>query len=108
LEDYDDERDDIKYYKGRELQRRLAERVKEAELDTRDRQKEKEEIEELKNRIFSGKKREGRPVQTQTLDRRQFGTLETKRKGKRKRNGKTKGTFCNKPLKNWRLSKPNL
>jgi RNA-binding protein 25 len=54
LEDYDDERDDIKYYKGRELQRRLAERVKEAELDTRDRQKEKEEIEELKNRIFSG------------------------------------------------------
>lgn len=42
------------FCRGRELQRRLAERVKEAELDSRDRQKEKEEIEELKNRIFSG------------------------------------------------------
>ncbi|CAG9837817.1 unnamed protein product [Diabrotica balteata] len=54
LEDYDDERDDLKYYKGRELQKRLAERVKEADGDVRDRCKEKEEIEELKNRIFSG------------------------------------------------------
>ncbi|XP_017770263.1 PREDICTED: RNA-binding protein 25 isoform X2 [Nicrophorus vespilloides] len=54
LEDYDDERDDIKYYKGRELQKRLAERVKEAESDGRDRTKEKEEIDELKNKIFSG------------------------------------------------------
>lgn len=54
LEDYDDERDDIKYYKGRELQKRLAERVKEAESDGRDRAKEKEEIEELKAKIFSG------------------------------------------------------
>lgn len=36
------------------MQRRLADRVKEAEIDSRDRQKEKEEIEELKNRIFSG------------------------------------------------------
>ncbi|GLV45567.1 uncharacterized protein CBL_02587 [Carabus blaptoides fortunei] len=54
LEDYDDERDDIKYYKGRELQRRLAERVKEAELDSRDRAKEKEELEELKTKVFSG------------------------------------------------------
>lgn len=42
------------YYRGRELQKRLAERVKEAEADSRDRQKEKEEIEELKNKIFSG------------------------------------------------------
>ncbi|KRT79601.1 hypothetical protein AMK59_7721, partial [Oryctes borbonicus] len=54
LEDYDDERDDLKYYKGRELQKRIAERVKEAESDNRDRSKEKEEIEELKNKIFSG------------------------------------------------------
>nr|CAH7737221.1 unnamed protein product [Callosobruchus chinensis]CAH7750829.1 unnamed protein product [Callosobruchus chinensis] len=54
LEDYDDEKDDIKYYKGRELQRRVAERLKEAEQDNKDRLKEKEEIEELKNRIFSG------------------------------------------------------
>ncbi|KAK9881568.1 hypothetical protein WA026_016442 [Henosepilachna vigintioctopunctata] len=53
LEDYDDERDDIKFYKGRELQRRLAERVKEAEMDSRDRLKEKEELEELKNKIFA-------------------------------------------------------
>ena len=27
LEDYDDERDDPKFYKGRELQRRLADRL---------------------------------------------------------------------------------
>lgn len=91
LEDYDDERDDVKYYKyvintlyitilitialmllllsffvfyvntsnlfvfrGRELQKRVSERLKEAEMDSRDRLKEKEEIEELKNRIFSG------------------------------------------------------
>lgn len=32
----------------------MAERVKEAESDERDRAKEKEEIEELKNKIFSG------------------------------------------------------
>lgn len=54
LEDYDDERDDSKYYKGRELQRRLAERVREADLDAKDRNKEQEELEELKNKIFSG------------------------------------------------------
>lgn len=40
--------------RGRELQKRVAERLKEAEMDSRDRLKEKEEIEELKNRIFSG------------------------------------------------------
>ncbi|CAG9767816.1 unnamed protein product [Ceutorhynchus assimilis] len=53
LEDYDDEKDDIKYYKGRDLQRRIAERLKEAESDTRDRLKEKEEIEELKRRVYA-------------------------------------------------------
>lgn len=42
LEDYDDERDDPKYYKGRELQRRLAERVREADQDAKDRNKEQE------------------------------------------------------------------
>lgn len=63
LEDYDDERDDPKYYKGklvnisnngivmiiiifcpigRELQRRLADRVREADLDAKDRNKEQE------------------------------------------------------------------
>lgn len=41
-------------FRGRELQRRLAERVKEAELDSRDRAKEKEELEELKAKVFSG------------------------------------------------------
>lgn len=54
LEDYDDERDDPKYYKGRELQRRLADRVREADQDAKDRNKEQEELEELKNKIFSG------------------------------------------------------
>lgn len=41
------------FIRGRELQRRLAERVKEAELDNRDRLKEKEELDELKTEIFS-------------------------------------------------------
>ncbi|KFB53645.1 AGAP004546-PA-like protein [Anopheles sinensis] len=54
LEDYDDDRDDPKYYKGRELQRRLAERVREADADSKDRNKEQEELDELKNKIFSG------------------------------------------------------
>merc|ERR1712098_534506 len=34
LEDYDDERDDSKFYRGRELQRRIADREKEASKDT--------------------------------------------------------------------------
>uniref|UniRef100_A0A336MGC6 CSON000057 protein n=1 Tax=Culicoides sonorensis TaxID=179676 RepID=A0A336MGC6_CULSO len=54
LEDYEDERDDPKYYKGRELQRRLADRVREADADAKDRQREQEELEELKAKIFSG------------------------------------------------------
>ncbi|XP_017477161.1 PREDICTED: RNA-binding protein 25-like [Rhagoletis zephyria] len=54
VEDYDDERDDHKYYKGRELQRRLGDRVREADLDAKDRNKEQEELEELRNKIFSG------------------------------------------------------
>jgi RNA-binding protein 25 len=41
------------YIRGRELQRRLAEREKEIEQDGRDRQREKEELEELKTKIFS-------------------------------------------------------
>lgn len=48
LEDYDDERDDPKYYKGRELQRRLAERVREADQDAKDRNKEQEGLLPLK------------------------------------------------------------
>ncbi|KAK2707802.1 RNA-binding protein 25-like isoform X2 [Artemia franciscana] len=53
LEDYDDERDDPKYYKGRELERRRAERLREIEADNRDRQREKEELDELKSKIFA-------------------------------------------------------
>lgn len=36
------------------MQRRLAERVREADLDAKDRNKEQEELEELRNKIFSG------------------------------------------------------
>jgi len=53
LEDYDDERDDAKYYKGREMERRRGEREREIESDTRDRQKEREELDDLKNKIFA-------------------------------------------------------
>ncbi|CAK9301208.1 unnamed protein product [Gordionus sp. m RMFG-2023] len=51
LEDYLDDRDDAKYYKGSFLARRLKEREKEMEMDLKDRQKEKEEIEEIKARL---------------------------------------------------------
>lgn len=40
--------------RGRELQRRLGDRVREADLDAKDRSKEQEELEELRNKIFSG------------------------------------------------------
>jgi len=56
LEDYDDERDDPKFYKGRELQRRLADREREAAKDSEDRRRELDEIEELKSAIFSDPK----------------------------------------------------
>ena len=51
LEDYVDDRDDLKYYKGSALQRRLKEREKEIEMDSRDRQREKEEIAEIRRRL---------------------------------------------------------
>ncbi|XP_074646948.1 RNA-binding protein 25-like isoform X2 [Tubulanus polymorphus] len=57
LEDYDDERDDPKFYKGSALSRRLKEREKEIEADTRDRQREKEEIEEIRRKLLE----EGHP-----------------------------------------------
>lgn len=41
-------------FRGRELQRRLAERVREADQDSKDRNKEQEELDELKNKIFAG------------------------------------------------------
>lgn len=51
LEDYEDDRDDSKYYKNRELERRLFDREREAQKDAEDRNREKEEIEELKAQI---------------------------------------------------------
>ncbi|XP_075555498.1 RNA-binding protein 25-like isoform X2 [Dermacentor variabilis] len=51
LEDYEDERDDVKYYKGAALQRRMKDREKEIELDNRDRQREREELEDLRRKL---------------------------------------------------------
>ena len=51
LEDYDDLRDDPKYYKGSALARRMKARDLEAADDNRDRQKEKEEMEDLKAKL---------------------------------------------------------
>ncbi|XP_077537043.1 RNA-binding protein 25-like isoform X3 [Haemaphysalis longicornis] len=51
LEDYEDERDDVKYYKGGALQRRMKDREKEVELDNRDRQREREELEDLRRKL---------------------------------------------------------
>lgn len=53
LEDYDDDRDDEKYYKGSKLERRLGERSREAGKDAEDRAREKEEIEELRVQILN-------------------------------------------------------
>ena len=53
LEDYDDDRDDEKYYKGSKLERRLTEREREAAKDAEDRAREKEEIEELRVQILN-------------------------------------------------------
>lgn len=41
-------------YRGRDMQKRLADREIEIDMDNRDRQKEKEELEELKAKIYSG------------------------------------------------------
>ena len=51
MEDYDDLRDDPKYYKGSALARRMKARDSEAGEDNRDRQKEKEEMEEMKAKL---------------------------------------------------------
>lgn len=51
LEDYEDERDDVKYYKGAALQRRMKDREKEIELDNRDRQREREELDDLRRKL---------------------------------------------------------
>ncbi|KAF8778396.1 RNA-binding protein 25 like protein [Argiope bruennichi] len=57
LEDYDDEKDDPKYFKGNGLVRRMKEREKEIEEDMLDRQREKEELDELRKKLVE----EGHP-----------------------------------------------
>ena len=57
MEDYDDDRDDTKYYKGSALSRRLRERQKEMEEDDRDRRLEKRELEDLRRKLID----EGHP-----------------------------------------------
>ncbi|XP_034018025.1 RNA-binding protein 25b [Thalassophryne amazonica] len=57
LEDYDDDRDDPKFYRGSALQKRLRDREKEMEVDERDRKREKEELEEIRQRLLD----EGHP-----------------------------------------------
>jgi len=52
LEDYNDENDDPVYYKGAAFTRRLKEREHEIELDNRDRRHEKDEIEELRQKLL--------------------------------------------------------
>jgi RNA-binding protein 25 len=52
LEDYNDENDDPKYYKGTSLARRLKDREHEIEIDNRDRRHEKDEIEDLRQKLL--------------------------------------------------------
>ncbi|XP_056401739.1 RNA-binding protein 25 isoform X2 [Hyla sarda] len=65
LEDYDDDRDDPKYYRGSSLQKRLRDREKEIEADERDRKREKEEHEEIRQRLLA----EGHPDPDAELQR---------------------------------------
>jgi RNA-binding protein 25 len=65
FEDYDDDRDDVKYYKGGALQRRLNDREKEMESDERDRMKEREELEEIRRRLLE----EGHPDPEAEMER---------------------------------------
>lgn len=88
LEDYDDERDDPKFYRfvgsfyvslpstvfaqlwflvprGSALQKRVRDREKEAESDERDRKREKEELEEIRQRLLA----EGHPDPDAELQR---------------------------------------
>ena len=51
LEDYDDDKDDEKYYKNEKLDRRMNDREREAIKDAEDRRLEREEIEELRIQI---------------------------------------------------------
>uniref|UniRef100_A0A6G1SNP7 Putative RNA-binding protein Luc7-like 1 n=1 Tax=Aceria tosichella TaxID=561515 RepID=A0A6G1SNP7_9ACAR len=54
LEDYKDDRDDIRFYRGSALARRLADRQKELEQDEQARQKEKMELEMLSRSCAMG------------------------------------------------------
>lgn len=57
LEDYDDDRDDAKYYRSKQLSQRLKERQIEVEEDERDRRAEKRELDELRRKLIE----EGHP-----------------------------------------------
>ncbi|XP_065660658.1 RNA-binding protein 25 isoform X2 [Hydra vulgaris] len=59
LEDYDDDRDDVKYYKGSALSRRMRDRDLEIQADARDKQREMEEIEEVLKKQLAGE-----PIET--------------------------------------------
>uniref|UniRef100_A0A8C7G6B9 RNA binding motif protein 25 n=1 Tax=Oncorhynchus kisutch TaxID=8019 RepID=A0A8C7G6B9_ONCKI len=65
LEDYDDDRDESKYYRGSALQKRLRDREKETELDDRDRKREKEEHDQIRQRLLA----EGHPDPEAELQR---------------------------------------
>ena len=58
LADYDDEKEDSKYYRGGAYSRRKREREMEIERDERDRQREKEEMEALKLQVMERQIRE--------------------------------------------------
>jgi RNA-binding protein 25 len=56
LEDYEDERDDAKYYKSSSLFQRRRDYEREREADAKDRQEEIQEIEEIKKQILAENK----------------------------------------------------
>lgn len=62
LQDYDDDRDDAKYYRSKILVQRLKERRIEMEEDERDRRGEKRELEELRRKLIEEGHPETEPV----------------------------------------------
>ncbi|GMS79806.1 hypothetical protein PENTCL1PPCAC_1981 [Pristionchus entomophagus] len=92
LEDYDDEKDDPKYYKSSSLFARRRDFEREKEADERDRLKEQAEIEELKRQIVEESKAKVKQEEMETREveeeaRRRLEQKEAAARAKHQRDG---------------------
>jgi len=81
LEDYDDDRDDEKYYRGAKLDQRMRARKVEADRDNDDRVREKEEIEALRHQIMKEGHFHGTDVHAELQRRMGFSGKENQAPG---------------------------